>query len=224
MRFPIRVHALSLSSVRQEDISRFPQTPRTLRFLSIVEEEQEQEDVDANAEEEDLMSTMPLLVPLLLSRKKKFDRRHFSPPRVLLICSSCRCCYSCCSCSYSYSYSSFECVAFTQDWNDEISPFYPLSFSVASSFSSSIRRMLLARKASEAFLCLLRLCLLLAAAAFGREDILGVTRGALEEEQQPASRRRRRRIPPRKGEEDKEEALKESRNNDKPKIAEESRR
>ena len=59
------------------------------------------------------------------------------------------------------------------------------------------------RKASEAFLSrLLRLCLLLgAAAAFGREDILGVTRGALEEEQQPASRRRRRRrIPPRKGE------------------------
>jgi hypothetical protein len=27
--------------------------------------------VDANAEEEDLMSTMPLLVPLLLSRKKR---------------------------------------------------------------------------------------------------------------------------------------------------------
>ena len=27
--------------------------------------------MDANAEEEDLMSTMPLLVPLLLSRKKR---------------------------------------------------------------------------------------------------------------------------------------------------------
>ena len=57
------------------------------------------------------------------------------------------------------------------------------------------------KRTESNLLCLLRLCLLLgAAAAFGREDILGVTKGALEEEQPASRRRRRRRIPPRKGE------------------------
>lgn len=150
---------------------------------------------------------MLLLVPLLLSRKKRVrstalftTESTFDLLMMLMLSLFLSRKYSC---SYSYSYSSFEVwllhrigtkkfLHFIRSRSRSLPPFPP-PFGACSS----------RRRDSEAFLSrLLRLCLLLgAAAAFGREDILGVTKGALEEEQQPASRRRRRRrIPPRKGE------------------------
>ena len=152
------------------------------------------------------MLMMLLLVPLLLSRKKRVrstalftTESTFDLLMMLMLSLFLSRKYSC---SYSSSYSSFEVwllhrigtkkfLHFIRSRSRSLPPFPP-PFGACSS----------RRRDSEAFLCLLRLCLLLgAAAAFGREDILGVTKGALEEEQQPASRRRRRRrIPPRKGE------------------------
>ncbi len=149
---------------------------------------------------------MLLLTPLLLSRKKRVRSRALFTTEEstfdLLILLMLLLLLRKYSCSYSYSYSSFEVrllhrigtkkfLHFIRSRSRSLPPFPP-PFGACSS----------RRRDSEAFHCLLRLCLLLgAAAAFGREDILGVTKGALEEQQRPASRRRRRRrIPPRKGE------------------------
>ncbi len=149
---------------------------------------------------------MMLLTPLLLSCKKRVRSRALFTTEEstfdLLILLMLLLLLRKYSCSYSYSYSSFEVrllhrigtkkfLHFIRSRSRSLPPFPP-PFGACSS----------RRRDSEAFLCLLRLCLLLgAAAAFGREDILGVTKGALEEQQRPASRRRRRRrIPPRKGE------------------------